>query len=129
MSSTKNKYLKYKAKYLALKKQIGGGKQIGGVLSHNQRLFLNNELNNYINTLAQLNEDQPPPLPVLSPSYNEGELRQQLNARNGEFIEGQIYGSAITIASNKVFGFRINHRNYIIFTNANVDEIKSIKEN
>ena len=122
MLSTKNKYLKYKAKYLALKKQIGG------VLTNDQRFFLGNELNNYINILAQLNDDQPPPLPALTPSYNEEELGQQLNARNDEFIEGQIYGSAGTIASHKVFGIRRNNRNYIIFTNTNVDTIRSIQE-
>ena len=141
--SYKEKYLKYKEKYLGLQRQVLGvgsqeskekyidfKKQVGGVINNNQRMFLNNILTTHINLLVQAEElGGPPPAYVLSmiPGYNRDELEQQLNLSNGEIIEGEIYANADMIAENKVFGIRRNDKNYFIFTNANVDTLKSIR--
>ena len=143
MLSYKEKYLKYKEKYLALQREVLGvdsqeskskyidlKKQIGGVINNNQRIFLNNILTTHINLLVQSELlGGPPPAYTLKmvPDYNLDELEQQMNVSNGEIIEGKIYGGEDKMAENKVFGIRRNNKNYFIFTNANVDTLKSIR--
>ncbi len=133
----------YKEKYLGLKSQIFGvgsqeskekyvglKRQVGGVINNDQRIFLNNKLTTHINLIHQSELlGGPPPAYVLNmiPDYNREELEQQLNVSNGAIIEGKIYAGVDMIAENKVFGIRRNDKNYYIFTNANVDTLKSIR--
>ena len=93
-------------------------------------MFLNYILTTHINLLLQAEElGGPPPAYVLSmiPDYNRDELEEQMNVSNGEIIEGKIYGGVDVMENNKVFGIRRNDKNYYIFTNANVDTLKSIR--
>jgi hypothetical protein len=138
--SYKGKYMKYKEKYLALKngkyldllvnkaKYLGLKEQVGGV-TNDQRIFLNNELTSHINKLRQAEmTGGPPPAPAMMPEYNHEELEELLNKSNGEIIPGEININMDMFENDRVYGIRRNSRNYIIFTNGNVDTIKSIRE-
>ena len=129
MMSYKEKYMKYKAKYLGLKAQMLGLKeQLGGV-TNDQRIFLNKELTSHINKLRQAEmQGDPPPAPAMMAEYNHEELEELLNKSNGEIIPGEIYINMDMFENDRVYGIRRNSRNYIIFTNGNVDTIKSIRE-
>ena len=102
--------------------------QIGGV-TNDQRIFLNKELTSHINKLRQAEmQGDPPPAPAMMAEYNHEELEELLNKSNGEIIPGEIYINMDMFENDRVYGISRNSRNYIIFTNGNVDTIKSIRE-
>ena len=93
--------------------------QSGGALSDDQKIILRERLDHWIaerQSERELDEDAPPPLPQLTPSYNKIQLLENLqNINEGVFVQGDIGGSNAMTSRNQVYGIKINNRYYVIF--------------
>ena len=93
--------------------------QSGGALTDEQQIILRNRLNDWIadrQAELELDEDAPPPLPQITPSYDRIRLLENLqNIDEGIFVQGDINGSIAIISRNQVYGIKFNDRYYAIF--------------